>query len=135
MTIEWNDNLKTGILIIDQQHQSLFEIINKLNRFKESKKGFYELLLELQNYASTHFKTEEEYMHYMNYPDLNHHKECHEKFVQDFRTLLKKISTVDNITELGPEFINFVENWIKQHYTEEDVKMASFINTNRLKIN
>lgn len=132
MPIEWNENLKTGILIIDQQHQSLFELINKLNEFKATKKGFYEILLELQTYASTHFSTEEEYMRYMKYPDFNHHKKCHENFVQDFKRLMKKVSTVENIIDLGPELIEFIESWIKQHYTDEDVKMAAYINKSRL---
>lgn len=128
MVITWNDNLRTGISVIDEQHQLLFELIKDLDKFKNTKDSFYEVLIELQNYVSVHFSTEEEYMRYLVYPDYNHHKACHDKFVEDYKKILKRITTVDNITELGPELIAFVENWIKAHYTNEDVKMAGYIN-------
>lgn len=75
VTIVWNDNLKTGITVIDEQHQSLFELIGKLDLSKEEEESlFYEILVDFQRYISVHFKTEEEYMKYTEYPAYQDHK-------------------------------------------------------------
>lgn len=135
MAIIWNDNLKTGITIIDEQHQLLFETINKLDKFKESSDSFNEILFDLQDYVSLHFITEEKYMKNLWYSDYDNHKFCHDKFVADCKKILKKRSTAENFKDIEVEFIIFVENWIKEHYTNEDVKMASYISKNHLSAN
>lgn len=123
------ENLITGIDIIDEQHQALFKLINNLDEIRESKESFNRALLELQIYVSSHFKTEEEYMRYMSYPDFSNHKDCHDKFIEDYKSLLKKLSSAENSMDLASEFIEFVETWIKEHYTNVDVKMAEYINS------
>lgn len=133
MTVVWNENLKTGISKIDEQHQQLFETVNKLGAFQKSKAVFNEVLIELRTYINAHFKTEEEYMTYTVYPDYKHHKACHDKFVADFRDILKKNSTVESIVDLGPELVGFLENWLNNHYKDEDVELAKHINSCHLK--
>lgn len=86
MTIIFNDDLRTGISIIDDQHQQLFEFINKLDRFKDDKSSFMKTLIELQTYVKLHFKTEEDYMRYAHYPDYKEHKDCHDKFIKDYKS-------------------------------------------------
>lgn len=130
MGISWNDNLKTGIYIIDEQHQKLFDLINNLDKFKGSKKDFTEVLLELQTYVATHFSTEEEYMRYLDYPDYEKHKACHDEFSNKYYSTLKKIFNEKNAINFGQEFVILLEDWITTHYTDEDVKMAAFIKNN-----
>lgn len=132
MSISWNKNLETGISVIDEQHKTLFESIGKLDSCKDSKSEFYELLINLQSYISVHFSTEEDYMRYSDYPDFVSHKSCHDKFVEDYKNIIKKVSKVDSILDLSQELIIFVETWIKEHYNNEDVKMASFLNKSNL---
>lgn len=128
MAITWNDNLRTGITVIDDQRRLLFMLLKDLDKYKFNKNNFYEVLFELQAYLLVHFCTEEEYMRYLIYPDYKHHKACHDKFLEDFKKILKKTTVVDNITDLGPESVVFIENWIQEHYTNEDLKMANYIN-------
>lgn len=124
-----SEKLLTGIDIIDEQHQALFRLINNLDKFTESNESFRKSLLELQTYVSNHFKTEEEYMRYMSYPDYTHHKDCHNKFINNYKSLLVKLSAADEPLDLGEDFIKFIEDWIQEHYTNEDVKMAEYINS------
>lgn len=130
MSISWSDELKTGIADIDEQHQSLFETVNKLDKAKESREIFYEALIEFETYMLLHFKTEEEYMRDALYFDYEHHKECHDKFIFDFKKLFKQISSQASVLDLRTEMIAFLEGWIKEHYTVIDVKMAKFLNQN-----
>lgn len=127
MALIWSDKLITGISVIDEQHQKLFEMINKLNRFVGNKNEFFEALIDLKTYTNEHFKTEEEYMKYTNYPDAETHKACHENFVADYMNILKKMNQVNDITDLGAELIAFIENWLEEHYTNEDVKLAEYL--------
>lgn len=128
MTIEWNDNLKTGISTIDEQHYELFETINKLEKCKTSESIFYKVLSDLNRYISVHFVTEEDYMKHTGYPKYKQHKECHEKFSADLKKLLKVNSSKSSIMDSRIELIDFVENWLKNHYENEDVEMAAFLN-------
>lgn len=134
MTIIWNDNLKTGIAIIDEQHQTLFKTINKLSECGSDKSSFLEVLIELQAYVSKHFKTEEEYMIFIDYPGYKNHKIAHDSFVKDYKSVIKKFNSKSGITTLGPDLINLFETWIKEHYSSEDVKMSDFINKAKLSV-
>lgn len=135
MTIEWNDDLRTGIVTIDEQHQLLFETINKLDKFKKTKSNFSEILLDLQSYVLIHFCTEEKYMKCIDYPGYSQHKLCHDKFVSDIENILVKINSPDDFMDIAAELVIFVEQWIQDHYSSEDVKMASYINKNNLNNN
>lgn len=128
LVIIWNDNLKTGILSIDEQHQELFETINKLEKCKTSESIFYKVLSDLNRYISVHFVTEEDYMKHTGYPKFKVHKECHEKFSADLKKLFKENSSKSSIMNSRIELIEFVENWLKNHYENEDVEMAAYLN-------
>lgn len=127
MTITWNDNLRTGIAIIDEQHEELFVTINKLEACKISENNFYQVLSDLNRYVSVHFITEEDYMKHTNYPNYGQHKECHEKFSKDFANLLKENSLKRSIMNSRLELIDFLENWLKNHYEKEDLEMAEYL--------
>lgn len=127
MTIVWNDNLRTGIAIIDEQHEELFVTINKLEACKSSENNFYHVLSDLNRYVSLHFKTEEDYMKHTNYPNYTQHKECHEKFGKDFASFLKENSSKKSIMDSRLELIEFLEAWLKSHYENEDLEMAKYL--------
>lgn len=130
MTIQWNKELETGISIIDEQHEKLFELINNIDKFKGEKESFTEALLALQTYVATHFNTEEEYMRCMDYPDYKKHKACHDEFSNKYYSTLKKIFNVKDATNSGEEFVVLLEDWIENHYKSEDVALAKFIKEN-----
>jgi hemerythrin len=127
MPIEWNDDLKTGIPIIDEQHQELIVMLNRLGRLKCGKDCFLDALTELQEYVNTHFKTEEDYMVLINYHEYNEHKSCHDKFSEEINTIHKNIDKVQNIDALGIELHDLAADWIINHYSDEDVKLADYI--------
>lgn len=130
MAIAWNEDLKMGVTIIDEQHQSLFMIVNKLEKFEGTRECFKEILVELQTYVSMHFSTEEEYMLYMNYPDYQKHKACHEKFITDYKLTLKNALGTENTASIAASLFTLTETWIKDHYPSEDMRLANFIKNN-----
>ena len=67
----WREEYETGDSIVDEQHQSLFSIINSLN--SAMLEGYGEKILaetieSLIEYTTIHFDTEEEYMVQHQYP-------------------------------------------------------------------
>lgn len=127
MPIVWNDNLKTGIDVIDYQHQRLFETINKLDKVKTIKITFYEVLLELRVYISEHFRVEEKFMSTSKYPDYETHRDHHDIFIEKYKEFFHIIMKSSNVMEHSDKMISFVETWIEQHYSNEDVKMANYL--------
>jgi len=49
---EYFEKYLTGIQIIDEQHKSSFQILDKLN---DTDKSLEDILIELKHYANTHF--------------------------------------------------------------------------------
>lgn len=127
MPIEWDDNLKTGISLIDDQHQELLVMLNRLERFRYGRESFFEAFEELQAYVDIHFKTEEDYMIQIEYYGYEEHKSCHDKFVEDLRIIRNRMEDVENISDLGDELFRFVGDWITNHYSNEDVKLVRYI--------
>lgn len=127
MPIDWDDNLKTGISVIDEQHQELLVMLNRLERFRYGKESFLDALEDLQSYVDTHFKTEEDYMIHIKYSGYDEHKSCHDKFVEDLKIFRKRMDNAENISDLGEELFRFVEDWIINHYSTEDVKLVRYI--------
>lgn len=133
MTLRWSDDLKTGIEIIDKQHLNIFDSIAKLDEFKTNNQVFYSILIDIINYAATHFSTEEEFMRNTGYPDFKHHKSCHDEFTSKLKKMLNITSDSVSIMDVAPHIVEFVGDWITQHYTNEDVKMAAFLkNANKV---
>lgn len=127
MPIEWNDSLKTGIPIIDEQHQELIVMMNRIGRFKCGKESLFEALIELEEYANVHFKTEEDFMISMKYPEYQEHKSCHDKFAEDLKKFQERINTTKNLDELGCELHDFAIDWLINHYSTEDIKLIKYI--------
>lgn len=127
MTLEWNNNLLTGIAEIDNQHKLLFELINKLGNKCSSKTDFFNVYAELQAFVGIHFKTEENYMRYLNYPEYETHKGCHDNFVYEVKLILKNKISGDDFSVFSSKLVETFENWLMTHYTDEDVKMAEYI--------
>lgn len=130
MPIEWDDNLRTGIKIIDDQHRELLVMLNRLSRFRCGKESFFEALEELYEFVDIHFKTEESYMVKLNYPEYVEHKATHDELIEKLNVIQEKIDNSQNVCDIGDEIFHVVEDWILAHYTNEDIKLAGYIKKN-----
>lgn len=128
MAISWDDNLKTGIDNIDEQHRLLFETIKKLDEFKNFKKNFYEVLYGLQSYLSEHFSEEEQLMEKIDYPEYSAHKASHNMFTDNCKSILDGESSDEDFSNVATNLVAFAESWLNNHYKDDDVKLASYIN-------
>jgi hemerythrin len=122
----WNSRFETGIEIIDTQHKTLFDAVNKLaDSFKTgtSKAAVKESLDFLVKYTIEHFKTEEQVMKDMGYPKLTSHIAEHTQLVANAQDLQKKLADGKPVTM---EVSKFLADWLKHHINEVDMGYVEF---------
>ena len=129
---EWKEKYSVGVEKFDKQHKQLLKIGRDLvSAFENMEKGIdqydliVELLQEMQEYTEYHFESEEKAMAEIEYPELEKHKEVHQKFVNKLKNI-----DLENIDEdqkqFSMELLDFVANWIEQHILGEDQKYKPF---------
>ncbi len=125
----WNDNLITGIDIVDQQHRGLLDLINEvgplLARYShEHVQDVSPLLQHLLDYAAVHFQTEEGLMasHGLHPAGLRHHQQTHAGFVQKVQEMVGGIASGSGVT--GNQLLSFLASWLVLHILGEDQAMA-----------
>ncbi|MDR5588230.1 MULTISPECIES: hemerythrin family protein [Clostridium] len=119
------EEFKTGIEFIDEQHKKLFEIADKAynlltNNFTLDKyDSVVNIIEELKDYTTFHFKSEEEYMDSINYKRRFSQKIAHEKFIEELNNVDLKI--VDENQDEGiKKILEFLNTWLTEHILYSD---------------
>jgi hemerythrin len=121
-SIEWNDSYLLGIDEIDKQHKMIFKLANSISS-KNTQAEIASSVLELYKYTRTHFSDEELIMEKVGYPDLNKHKEMHNKIINNLNAIsATQLRENDSIEKLKI----FAMRWIAQHVMVHDKKFIIF---------
>lgn len=123
--ILWKAEYGTGVQSIDEQHQKLFEIANRIyellknDLITDKYNSIVEIINELKDYTHYHFQAEEEYMQNIGYPKFLSQKVAHNDFLEKMDEIdLTKIDNGQNQYLIG--ILNFVSDWLVQHIIKED---------------
>lgn len=125
--IAWSDQIRTGNLFMDLQHQDLIDLINELASSVES--GLPEgqmsiVLLRLKNYFLFHFHMEENLM--ANNRVSVEHAQRHIRAHQAFQKRIESFS--DNIgTAHAREVVEYLVNWLTDHILQTDQELAQLL--------
>lgn len=129
--IIWNPEYNLGIEEIDEQHQYLVALIDKLYDLITHDSANYNvkvkaILEELVDYTEYHFKREEtEYFRKYNYTNSNLHVMQHDNFISEVQ---HKIKGVENSTaEDGKGLYTYLTGWLLNHIARADKAWATFI--------
>ncbi len=124
----WNENFATGIALIDEQHQQLVHLINKLASHLSrgsSHIQMAEVFGELVAYADYHFKAEEQIWQprFQNDPWYTTHKRAHDSFLPKAQEIQDKLlgASYEKVLE---ETLKFLVNWLVFHILDNDRRMA-----------
>jgi len=131
--IKWDKSYSVGIDLIDDQHQKLINIINKLfGSFSEGKADelIPIVLNELTEYTVYHFNTEEKLFNKFNYPDKENHISAHNNFVKQVKEW--KIKLKSNDESIHYECINFLKTWLLEHIKGDDVLYSEYFSNNNI---
>ncbi|MBQ9120317.1 MAG: bacteriohemerythrin [Lachnospiraceae bacterium] len=114
----------TGISQIDEEHETLFSMIQALgtalNDQTFSTEQLMTLLEQLKAYAALHFSHEEAYMESIHDPELPRQKKEHAAFTQKLSSY--SLSTTDaNLFAIGKELFAFLSHWLFAHILGSDI--------------
>lgn len=126
--IKWNSDLEIGILIVDDQHRLLVDMINELHESLSSNEDIEKLndtMTGLLYYTETHFNTEEELFDKYNYPEANEHIKEHNDFIMKVTDRFDKLKKGNLV--LSVDIARFLKDWFVNHVMIEDKKLRPFL--------
>lgn len=132
--IPWSNQLATGMVDLDKQHQRLIDIINELGRMHAEGATAQDLLpvfKELRNYTIYHFQHETDLMQLWPVNEAN--KAAHLKAHQGF---IDRIEKAGDLMATHPEavvdnLLAFLVKWLVHHISGVDTRLAREIRTLR----
>lgn len=138
MAVEWNESMKVGVEIIDDQHRELIKKIGEFQKACEKGKGM-EVLAELYSfalqYAEEHFKTEENFMHKFNYDKKEIHIKNHNMFREEFAILKERLQSskrLEERLELILKTASLLTEWFIHHIMKMDKLLGEFLKSRGL---
>ncbi len=127
--VSWKDEYSVGIAKIDDEHKQLIAMIDKAHDYVESQpnsEAVQELLADMENYAVSHFDTEEAYMKVYDYPETKKHKAEHAVFLK--RVKEADINFADDTFVPGTvKILSFLADWLVKHIFGSDKQFGEFL--------
>jgi len=123
---KWSPEYSVNIKTIDDQHQELVNILNRLFvavSKREGDKAIAGILDALVTYTQTHFALEERLMQQAKYKDFDAHKAEHQKLLDQLDQLCKKHLLEEKAIYF--EMLRFLKIWLKEHIQGVDTKYSS----------
>lgn len=119
--IVWESSFSVGIKVIDEQHQHLIEIINRLavelDSHIDSAETLHDYFEECVSYGEYHFQTEETYFSQYDYPERAIHLAAHVSYRETIRVFLLREG---DRREVASELLSFLGQWWVNHITGTD---------------
>lgn len=131
--VPWNDRYSVGVRQIDEQHQKLVGIMNKLCDFMDKGEENYvigEVLEELAEYAWSHFALEERYFIEFDYDKTDEHVAQHREFSKQVSSLKKDLS--EGKETVSTDTISFLGKWFTEHVLTYDKEYIPCFHKHRL---
>ena len=128
--VTWCDEYNVNVKEIDIQHQKILEHVNNLHSSVEAridKNDLKHLLVELVEFTSMHFSTEEQLMDKYEYPELEKHHKEHRILLQHMNDLVAAVSSGKY-----PAFYSDYDvstDWALVHISEYDKSLGAFLNS------
>ena len=128
--INWDSELSVGVRELDEQHKKLVSLINTLHDSLAAGKGssvVSETISNLAAYAKVHFKTEEEILQRLQYPDLSGQQREHASFVKEINKFYKNMESQK--FKIPLDVLNFMKIWLITHIQTSDKEYGPFLNS------
>ncbi|MFP4548408.1 MAG: bacteriohemerythrin [Fidelibacterota bacterium] len=119
----WENKYNVGDEEINNQHQYIFQLGNEIQEAPLNDAGRY--VLKLIRYSKKHFIHEEAHMKTIGFPELERHKELHDKLIAKLGDI--SADFIKNEDEFAA-FKNFLYQWLIDHILYEDKKYFDFAN-------
>jgi hemerythrin-like metal-binding protein len=126
MPIIWDDSLRTGVLVVDNQHQELFRQINSLHEAMlqgKAREEVAKLIQFLDNYTKRHFAEEERLMEERKCPVAEANKMAHRQLLERLGQLKTQFEQQKTGTTVTMEIYRLMSDWLVRHIKTIDLKL------------
>ena len=129
--LAWSEQFETHIPLVDEQHQYLFVLLNRLTDSFESGTPSSEMvaqtLQELSDYANKHFSDEEALMleQHIDERHLFIHRMEHQSYRYDLEQLQWHNYADEDEVQLAERLVRFITSWWVYHILGVDMVMAA----------
>lgn len=123
----WQNDLNTGITVIDNQHKRIVEMINRLYVARHGSGGrpaVAAVIEELVDYTQSHFAFEETLMEDAGYPLSRAHKRVHELFIRRVNDYRLRFKAGEDVAE---ELQDLLARWLFNHIRNDDAGYADAV--------
>ena len=136
MIIQWEPTLSVHNDTLDEQHRDFIKTINRLDELSSTKGDITKELVRavdfLEEYSKKHFAYEESYMVTHNFPELDLHKEEHNRFIRTIESMRKELDMDGATAKLVNDISRFVADWLVMHIRGVDHRYVVFIETGKV---
>ena len=132
--IAWNDELLTGIELIDEDHRHLFFLLDKLQKIhsQEGAASMAQTFKEFTLFSDRHFKREELIMEICEYPHLKNHRQVNYLLMKQIKA--KQEALLQGHVEVK-EVLDFFIEWFTEHIKSFDMGIKLSFSKNEAQIN
>lgn len=124
----WQDDLNTGIQVIDDQHRRIVDMINQLHDAREQgRDAVGNVLSELVDYTLSHFAFEEALLEEAGYEFSRPHKRVHEIFIGRVSDYNLRFKAGEDIAQ---ELIGLLSRWLFNHIRSDDAGYVQAVKDN-----
>lgn len=116
----WGPAYSIGLLEIDEQHQTLFGIMNELWTAiirRAERTEMDHILGELEHYTVSHFAAEEDFMQATSYQQFDEHKAQHQLFIDRISEARAAVARGETV---GLQLLHFLKDWLVGHIQVQD---------------
>ena len=130
MPINWDPDLNTGIVIIDQQHMRIVEYINQLEEANGRRDidAIGAVLDSCIDYTKSHFAFEENLQEAAGYKYCRPHKRVHDLFIRRINEYKKRF---DKGEDVAGELHELLARWLITHIKQDDADYVEAVKRNR----
>jgi methyl-accepting chemotaxis protein len=125
--VKWDPStMATGIDEVDDEHQELIAMINRLHKAclnGTGKAELREMMNFLAGYVQTHFAHEEEVMAREHCPAEAKNKIAHQKFLETFTKLMAEFEAKGATTSVLVDLKRLVADWLTNHICTIDMQL------------
>lgn len=129
--IQWLSEWGIGVPMVDQDHQTLVELINQVFACIDGPEEYATLgsvLSALADYTDSHFHREERLMAECSYPNLAEHHAIHVELAAAVRRISDRYRSEQGLR--ATEVLEFLEHWLVEHILKEDMAYRTSVTGN-----
>lgn len=119
--VTWGSSFEIGIDIVDRQHRSLLDLINKLGTAMDegrAQESMGTIMGELVDYTHYHFRTEEALLNRYGYEDTDEHKREHRIFTDQIEFYRDRVAAGSQT--VSEPLMDYLSGWLITHITVSD---------------